>query len=181
MFTLNHAISPEDSFEIEKAISYLVTNYNASGHNPKPVILHSLRIANMLMEMGYDKKVIIGAVLHDIVEDTDVTNEQLKNDFGQEVLDLVTAVSYDESILDPIEQYKDMYDRVLAYGKDAIVLKCVDMAVNSLYLDLVPDLDKRRQLVEKGTHFLILMEAFSTEPAWQLLKNRNLEEIAKLS
>jgi|AntRauTorcE11897_2_1112592.scaffolds.fasta_scaffold03244_2 (p)ppGpp synthase/HD superfamily hydrolase len=181
MFTLNHAISPEDSFDIEKAMSYLVTNYNKSGHNPKPVILHSLRIANMLMEMGYSKKILIGAVLHDIIEDTNVTDEQLKNDFGKEVLDLVTAVSYDESISDPVEQYKDMYDRVLAYGKDAVVLKSVDIAVNSLYIDLVPDPVKRRQLVEKGTYFLDLMKAFSSEPAWQLLKTRNLEEIAKLS
>ena len=181
MFTLNPAISPEDSFAIERAISYLVTNYNESGHNPKPVILHSLRIANMLMEMGYDKKIIIGAVLHDIIEDTNVTDEQLKEDFGQEILDLVIAVSYDESISDPVEQYKDMYDRVLANGKDAVVLKSVDIAVNSLYIDLVPDPDKRRQLVEKGTYFLDLMEAFSSEPAWQLLKTRNLEELAKLS
>jgi (p)ppGpp synthase/HD superfamily hydrolase len=181
MFTLNHSISPEDSFKIERAISYLVTNYNESGHNPKPVILHSLRIANMLMEMGYDKKIIIGAVLHDIIEDTNVNDEQLKEDFGQEVLDLVIAVSYDESISDPVEQYKDMYDRVLAYGRDAVVLKSIDIAVNSLYIDLVPDPDKRRQLVEKGTYFLDLMEAFSSEPAWKLLKTRNLEEISKLS
>lgn len=166
---------------IEKAISYLVTNYNKSGHNPKPVILHSLRIANMLMEMGYDKKIIIGAVLHDIIEDTNVTDEKLKADFGKEILNLVNAVSYDESILDPVEQYKNMYDRVLAYGKDAVVLKSVDIAVNSLYIDLVPDPDKRRQLVEKGTYFLNLMEAFSSELAWQLLKTRNLEEISKLA
>jgi (p)ppGpp synthase/HD superfamily hydrolase len=180
MFTLNHAISPGDSFAVERAILYLVTNYNESGHNPKPVILHSLRIANMLMEMGYDRKIIIGAVLHDIIEDTNVTDEQLKEDFGQEVLDLVIAVSYNESISDPVEQYKDMYDRVLAYGKDAVVLKSVDIAVNSLYIDLVPDPNKRRQLVKKGTYFLDLMEAFSSEPAWQLLKTRNMEEIAKL-
>ena len=181
MFTLNHAISPEDSFEVEKAIAYLVTNYNKSGHNPKPVILHSLRIANVLMEMEYDKKIIIGAVLHDIIEDTNVTDKQLREDFGQEVLDLVIAVSYDESISDPVEQYKDMFNRVVEYGKDAVVLKSVDIAVNSLYLYLVSDQDKRRQLVEKGTYFLELTEAFSSEPAWQLLKTRNLEEISKLS
>lgn len=181
MFTLNHAISPEDSFEIEKVISYLVTNYNESGHNSKPVILHSLRIANVLLEMGYDKKIIIGAVLHDVIEDTNVTYEQLREDFGQEVLDLVIAVSYDESISDPVEQYKDMYNRILAYGKDAVVLKSIDIAVNSLYIDCVPDLNERRQLVEKGTYFLNLMEAFSSEPAWQLLKTRNLEEVVKLS
>lgn len=181
MFSLNHAISPEDSFAIEKAISYLVTNYNESGHNPKPVILHSLRVAIVLMEMGYDKRIIIAAILHDILEDTNVTEEQLKLDFGHEILNLVKAVSYDESILDPVEQYKDMYGRVLSYGKDAIVLKAVDIAVNSLYIDLVPDSDKKRHLVEKGTYFLNLTETFSSDPAWQLLKTRNMEEIAKLS
>lgn len=181
MFTLNHDISPEDSFAIEKAISYLVTNYNESGHNTKPVILHSLRVANMLMEMGYNKKVIIGAVLHDIIEDTNVTDEKVGSDFGREILGLVKAVSYDESILDPIEQYKDMYDRVIAYGKDAVVLKSVDIAVNSLYIDLVLDAENRRQLTEKGTYFLNLTEEFSSEPAWQLLKTRNLEEVSKLS
>lgn len=180
MFTLSHAISPEDSFAIEKAISYLVTNYNKSGHNPKPVILHSLRIANMLMEMNYNKNVIIGAVLHDVVEDTEVNTKKLQDDFGTDVATLVTAVSYDESIVNPIEQYKDMYDRVLSYGKDAVVLKAVDIAVNSLYLQLVTDIKKRKELVQKGTYFLELTENFSTEPAWQLLKIRNQEEIEKL-
>ncbi|MEI7777575.1 MAG: HD domain-containing protein [bacterium] len=181
MFKLNHAISPEDSFVVEKAVSYLIYNYNESGHNPKPVILHSLRIANILMEMGYDKKIIIGAILHDIIEDTNVTPEKLKKDFGQEMLDLVTAESYDESIVDPIKQYIDMYKRVLAYGREAVVLKSVDIAVNSLYIYLVSDTDKRKQLVEKGTYFLNQTESFSEEPAWQLLKARNLEEISKLS
>lgn len=181
MFTLRHAISPEDSFEIERAVSYLVARYNASGYNPKPVILHSLRVACILLEMGYEKKVIIGAVLHDIIEDTEVTHKQLKEDFDQEILDLVKAVSFDKSILDPVEQYKEMYDRVLLYGKDAVVLKCIDIAVNSLYISLAPDPDKRRQLAEKGTYFLALTQRFSSESAWQLLKKRNLDEITRLT
>lgn len=181
MFTLNHAISPKDSFTIEKAISYLVTNYNTSGHNPKPVVLHSLRVAHMLLEMNYGCQVIIGAILHDILEDTKVTPDQLESEFGKEVLDLVMSVSYDESIKDPILQYQDMYKRVLAHGKEAIVLKAVDIAVNSLYLNLVEDSNQRKQLVEKGTYFLNLTKAFSDEPAWKLLKERNLMEIEKLS
>lgn len=180
MFTLNHTISPEDSFAIEKAITYLVTNYNLSGHNPKPVILHSFRIAMMLLEMNYNKEVVIGAILHDIVEDTKVDVKRLRDDFGERLTSLVIAVSYDESIIDPIEQYKDMYDRVLSHGKDAVVLKAIDIAVNSLYIDLVPDPNKRRELINKGTCFLNLTQEFSGEPAWQLLKKRNTEEIAKL-
>jgi len=180
MFKLTHAISPEDSFAVEKAISFLVTNYNKSGHNPKPVILHSLRIASILMEMGYGKKLIIGAILHDMIEDTNVTPAMIRGDFGKEMLDLVAAVSFDKTITDPVAQYKDMYNRVLAHGKEAVALKSVDIAVNSLYIDLVPNRDKRKHLVEKGTYFLNATEAFSDEPAWQLLKARNSEEISKL-
>lgn len=180
MFTLKNAISPEDSFEIEKAISYLVINYNKSGHNPKPVILHSLRIAELLMEMGYDKKIVIGAVLHDILEDTEVTPEQFKFEFGEEMLSLVVSVSYDESITGSIESYKDMFNRVMIYGKESVVLKAVDIAVNSLYISLVPSLDKQKQLIEKGTYFLDLTKEFSDEPAWKLLQARNQECIKKL-
>ncbi len=181
MCNLNNSISPEDSFEIEKAISYLLINYNESGHNPKPVILHSLRIATLLMEMGYNKKIIIGAILHDILEDTKVNPEQFKEDFGEEILTLVTSVSYNESIANPVELYKDMYARIIAYGKEAVVLKAVDIAVNSLYIHLVSDAKKRKQLVEKGTYFLNITKDFSAEPAWKLLKARNLEEITNLS
>lgn len=181
MFILNHAISPEDSFEIEKAISYLVTNYNESGHNQKPVILHSLRIAAILMEMGYDKKVIIGSILHDILEDTMVNPKQLKEEFGREILELVTAVSYDKSITDPIERYRDMYNKVLAYGKNAVALKSVDIAVNSLYVHLVPDAEKRKQLIEKRAYFINLTKDYSDELAWRLLKTRTHKNGKKLS
>lgn len=181
MFTFNNAISPEYSFEIENAISYLVTHFNKSGHNPKPVILHSIRIAMLLMEMGYSKKIIISAVLHDIIEDTDVNNEDLEKNFGQDILNLVLAVSYDESISDPVEQYKDMFRRVIKYGKEAVVLKAVDIAVNSLYIHLVPSIEKQRELIKKGTYFLNLTKEYEEEPAWQMLKQRNLEEIKRLS
>lgn len=181
MLSINHFISSEDSFVIEEAMTYLITKYTESGHNQKPVILHSTRVATALMFMGYEKKVIVGALLHDIIEDTDVTEDELASHFGQEILSLVNAVSYNESIIDPIEQYKDMYMRVLTHGREAVVLKAVDIADNSLYIKLVPDAQKRRQLVEKGSYFLEFTEQFSSEPAWQLLKTRNMEEIAKLS
>lgn len=181
MFTFDTAISPEHSFEIEKAISYLVISYNKSGHNSKPVVLHSIRVATLLMEMGYDKKIICSAVLHDIIEDTDVDEEDLGRAFGEDILQLVLAVSYDEAIENPIEQYKDMYHRIMSYGREAVILKAVDMAVNSLYLYLVTDVEKRRMLVEKGTYFLHLTKEYSGEPAWQLLEKRNSEEIIRLS
>ncbi len=180
MYIFNNAISPEDSFEVEKTITYLVNNYNKSGHNPKPVILHSLRIAMILLEMGYSKKIVVAAILHDIVEDTDITLEQLSEDFDEEICILVNAVSYDESISSPIMQYKDMFNRIIGIGRDAVILKCIDISVNSLYINLVPDRDKQKELIRKGAYFLELTKDFSDEPAWKLLKSRNLEESKRI-
>lgn len=73
-----------------------------------------------------------------------------------------------------------MYDRILVVGKAAVVLKSVDIAVNSQYINLVPNEDKRKQLVEKGTYFLHLTELFAAEPAWQLLKACNQEELVSM-
>jgi hypothetical protein len=69
---------------------------------------------------------------------------------------------------------------VLAYGKDAVVLKAVDIAVNSLYINLVPEYNKRRELIKKGTYFLDLTKEFSSESAWKLLQVRNQECIKTL-
>ncbi len=180
MFNLKSAISPKESFKVEQAISFLIINYNHSGHNPKPVILHSLRVAMLLMEMGYSTKIIIGAVLHDILEDTAVKPEEITKSFGEDILQLIDAVSYDESIKDPVDRYVDMFNRVVGYGKEAVVLKAADIAVNSLYISLVTDQDTQKHLVEKGSYFLKLTEEYSNEPSWQLLHQRNLEEISKL-
>ena len=58
---------------VEKAIKYLVDAIKQSGHNPKPVILHSIRVGLFLFNQNYNQDIVIAAILHDILEDTDTT------------------------------------------------------------------------------------------------------------
>lgn len=141
--------SPEDGFEIEEAITFLVAEYAKSGHNPKPVILHSLRVAFFLLEHGQPKQVVIAAVLHDLLEDTKVQEGEIENKFGTHVLELVTAVTQDETIQDETERYKELFARAIAAGPDAIAIKNADLHFNSLYTHLVQDEKKRESLEEK--------------------------------
>ena len=61
-----------------------------------PYILHPLESATIVGTMTTDDEVIAGAVLHDVVEDTDTTIEQVKELFGEQIAKLVAAESEDK-------------------------------------------------------------------------------------
>ena len=58
-----------------------------------PYYLHPLAVANILAEMKLDTITLVTALLHDTLEDTDVTYEQLNKQFGKDVAELVNGVS----------------------------------------------------------------------------------------
>jgi (p)ppGpp synthase/HD superfamily hydrolase len=58
-----------------------------------PYIVHPVQVAMILMRHGFDEDVVIAGVLHDTVEDTEVTAEEIRTGFGAEVAALVAAVS----------------------------------------------------------------------------------------
>ena len=173
-------VSPEDGFEIEKAISFLVAEYAKTGSNLKPVILHSLRVASLLLESGYGKSVVIPAILHDILEDTKVAEAEVESAFGSRVLELIKALSYDETITDKTERYKDMYARTLLLGKEAVVIKAADLQINGIYIRLVSEKAQQEFLINKVKYFLDLTAAFSDELAWKSLNARYETELARI-
>jgi len=74
---------------VEKAIVYLVQSFTTSGHNPKPVVLHSIRTGLYLYHQNYSQNVIVAAILHDLIEDTNVKSQDIEKEFGSEVAQLV--------------------------------------------------------------------------------------------
>lgn len=65
-----------------------------------PFINHPIEVANILWTIGevYDITTIIAAILHDTIEDTDTTPEEIRLNFGDEVLSLVLEVSDDKNL-----------------------------------------------------------------------------------
>ncbi len=59
----------------------------------EPYICHPLEVAKLVVEFGFDNDSIVAALLHDVVEDTDVTYDDLKAKFGVEVANLVDGVT----------------------------------------------------------------------------------------
>lgn len=75
-----------------------------------PYINHPIEVAHILWTIGgvYDEMTIIAAILHDTIEDTDTTPEEIRQSFGDDVLGLVLEVSDDKSLPKPERKQKQI-------------------------------------------------------------------------
>lgn len=83
-----------DTEIIEKA--YLLAEKNHEGQLRKsgePYIEHPVAVAAIVVEFGLDTTSIVAAILHDVVEDTSVSIEEIEKDFGKEIAHLVDGVT----------------------------------------------------------------------------------------
>lgn len=101
----------------------------------EPYIIHPLNVAYILADIGLDESTISAALLHDVVEDTDITDEDLRKEFGDEIADMVAGVTKLSNIQfasveeQQAEDYRKMF---LAMGKDirVILIKLADRLHN---------------------------------------------------
>ena len=128
--------NPKDQAYINRAFQYAYEGHN--GQNRKsgePYITHPLHVALYLCELNFDKETIAAALLHDLIEDTDISYEDLKKEFGEEVADIVDGVtkldkikysSNEEAKADAIRKM------VIAMSKDirVLILKLADRLHN---------------------------------------------------
>jgi len=174
-------ISPQDGHDLDKAISFLVKNYSQTGKNPKPVISHSLRLAVYLLDYGYSLDLVITAILHDLIEDSDTTKEEISLSFGAKIADWVDALSFKTSIEDKEARYKEMFDRIKLAGREALIIKCADIYSNSFYIRLVDDIEKQSFLISKLKYFLdFSKELIQEEVVWRELAEQELAESSRI-
>lgn len=139
---------------INEAMLFTAKHFNDSCQNfGKPVYFHCIKVAMNLFNNGYEEKLVVAGILHDLIEDTNCTYKDIKEKFGEEIANLVNAVSFNPDILDKFEQSKQMIDEAVKYGKDALIIKCVDMYENGKFFHLVTKPDVKEYLIKKYQYF----------------------------
>lgn len=125
-----------DTKLIMKAYNYAVEHHgDQKRRSGEPYIIHPINVAYILAGVGLDEATICAALSHDVVEDTDVTDEDLRRDFGDEIADMVAGVTklgtmqFSTVEEQQVEDYRKMF---LAMGKDirVIIIKLADRLHN---------------------------------------------------
>ena len=119
----------------------------------EPYIAHPLAVATLLRDLGGSSAMIAAGFLHDVVEDTDVTLEELEEQFGAEVRQLVEGVTklskfnFSSKTERQAENFRRMF---LAMAQDirVIVVKLADRLHNMRTLEHLPD-PKRRRIAQE--------------------------------
>ena len=88
-------------------------------------IEHPVEVARILRDRGFDERVVAAALLHDVVEDTDTSPEEIRERFGDEVAELVREMTEDESI-EPYEARKAEHRRRVARDRRAAAIYAAD-------------------------------------------------------
>ena len=144
----------EQLLELEHAVDLASKAHKGQKRKSgEPYIIHPLSVAAILVDWGMDIDTVLAGVLHDTVEDTDVTLGQLETLFGKDVaflVDGVTKVSQARAGMQDLTEYlpqtKDNLSKLLiAIGQDVrvIIIKLADRLHNLQTLQHMP---KEKQL-----------------------------------
>ncbi len=146
-----YLFTKKQNLRIEQAIKFTALKIKRAD---KPVVFHSLKIALYLASKNCSAEIIIAAILHDVIEDSNCKIQEIKNKFGQEIARIVQAVSFEPKINDSIKRYQEMFARTNKAGKKALIIKAADIYDNSHFYYLVEDNKHKEILMEKIGYFL---------------------------
>ena len=92
--TIENRMPGADMALVDRAVEYANDKHKQQKRKDgSPYIIHPLAVAEIVTEMGLDMDAILGALLHDCIEDTDASHEEIEKLFGQTVAELVEGVT----------------------------------------------------------------------------------------
>ena len=133
---------------VEDALEYATLKHGAQKRvSGEPYITHPIAVANILLDLGMDYSSVCAALLHDVIEDTDATEEEIREKFGDQITELVLGVTKLKKITfkskeqEQAENFRKMF---FAMAKDirVLIIKLADRLHN---MRTVEALSRERQ------------------------------------
>ncbi len=148
----NKFLNPE---KLDKAYNFAVKAHKSQKRaSGDPYSVHPIEVANILTELKLDSATITTGLLHDTIEDTFATYETIKEEFGDEVADLVdgvTKISAFENSAGANSKVENFRKLILATSKDIRVLlvKIADRLHNMRTIKAITKEDKRKRIAQE--------------------------------
>jgi GTP pyrophosphokinase len=146
--------SEDDINLILKAYDYALKAHEGQYRNSgEPYIVHPVEVAMILADLELDVSTIASGLLHDVIEDTSISYEDIKNEFGQEIADLVDGVTklgmieYKSKVE---QQAENMRKMLIAMAKDirVIMIKLADRLHNMRTLKFLSE-EKQKEKAQE--------------------------------
>ena len=148
----NKFLNPE---RLDKAFNFAVkAHQNQKRASGDPYSVHPIEVANILTELKLDSATITTGLLHDTIEDTFATYETIKDEFGDEVAELVngvTKISVFENTAGSNSKVENFRKLILATSKDIRVLlvKIADRLHNMRTIKAIPKIEKSQRIAQE--------------------------------
>ena len=148
----NKFLNPE---RLDKAFNFAIkAHQNQKRASGDPYSVHPIEVANILTELKLDSATITTGLLHDTIEDTFATYETIKDEFGDEVAELVngvTKISVFENTAGSNSKVENFRKLILATSKDIRVLlvKIADRLHNMRTIKAIPKIEKRQRIAQE--------------------------------
>ncbi len=139
---------------VKKAFEYCVQKHEGQKRcTNEDYYIHPFNVALIIVTLGMDSESIAAALLHDVVEDTDTTVEDIKRGFGDDVallVDGVTKIGRLNFSTKEQQQAESLRKMLIAMGQDirVIIIKLADRLHNMRTIDAMPEQKQRDKSLE---------------------------------
>lgn len=145
----------------------------------EPYISHPIAVSIILVDLGMDSECIEAALLHDVVEDTDMTSEQVEKQFGKGVALLVNGVTKLGQISFTSreeQQAENVRKMLLAMAQDVrvIIIKLADRLHNMRTIEVMPEQKRRDKALETMEVYAPLAHRLGIRSVKEELEDRSL-------
>ncbi len=172
---------------IEKAFDYCVEHHTGQKRlTNEEYYIHPYNVAKIIIGLGMDSQSIAAALLHDVVEDTDVEVEDIKRIFGEDVallVDGVTKIGRLSIVSKEQQQAESLRKMLIAMGKDVrvIIIKLADRLHNMRTLSAMPEQKQRDKSLETLEVYAPIAHRLGIRPVKEELEDlaiKHLDPIA---
>jgi len=112
----------------------------------KPIYLHCVQVALLLLNHGYSIDVCIAGLFHDAFEDFSIEEKELAKKFGNEVIKLIKVNTKNSTLVEPTKG-EELISRICTYGDSAIAIKLADLIDNLNYFTNLENVKAVEKLV----------------------------------
>ena len=177
---LDKAFTAEEAAEIDKAFRVAREAHKAQlRYSGQPYIIHPIAVSNILLDLGMDAQSVEAALLHDTVEDTDITLDYIKHEFGDDVAALVDGVTKLGKV--PLsnreeQQAENIRKMLLAMSHDirVIIIKLADRIHNMRTLSFRVPQKRRDTALETLEIYAPIAHRLGIRPAKEELEDLSI-------